>query len=142
MKIFTLTSFLIVLMCQQLLVAQTSDEAKIRELEDLWSEALVNFDTITLQKIWSPYYVINNPAGKVVTGREIIEIMKSGTRYQTHKKTIERITFFDNVAIVMGEEVMLSDDSTRVPPKPRRITNIWMKTNGSWLLIARQASNL
>ncbi len=135
-------SLLLALIAFSFSFGQSKDEQKIRQLEVTWSEALVKFDTITLRKIWSPEYVINNPAGKVVTGKEIIQAMKSGTRYQAYEKTIERITIIDNIAIVMGKEVLIDQPKDPKQSTARRITNIWIKKKGNWYLIARQATNI
>jgi len=122
--------------------AQSSDELEIKKAETTWSEALVKYDTLTLQKLWSADYVINNPMGKVVTGKEILNAMKAGVRYQAYEKTIDRITFIDNIAVVMGKESLLDKPMQPTQSTVRRFTDIWMKKGGEWKLIARQATNI
>ena len=122
--------------------AQSSDELEIKKAETTWSEALVKYDTLTLQKLWSADYVINNPMGKVVTGKEILNAMKAGVRYQAYEKTIDRITFIDNIAVVMGKESLLDKPMQLTQSTVRRFTDIWMKKGGEWKLIARQATNI
>lgn len=122
--------------------AQSSDELEIKKAETTWSEALVKYDTLTLQKLWSADYVINNPMGKIVTGKEILNAMKAGVRYQAYEKTIDRITFIDNIAVVMGKESLLDKPMQLTQSTVRRFTDIWMKKGGEWKLIARQATNI
>ena len=83
---------------------QTNDETEIRRLEKHWTELLDKGDTTSLLKIWSKDYVVNNPNGKIVTPKEIVALMKSGHKFPAVERIIEKITFNQNVAIVMGKE--------------------------------------
>ena len=55
---------------------------------------------------------------------------------------IEKITFYDNVAIVMGGEKIKPQGKQMNAGKlvSRRFTNVWMYSNNSWTIIARQAT--
>ena len=64
--------------------------------------------------------------------------------YSTYEKVIERMQFQKNIVITMGHETLVSKNDTRTAKAgqvyKRRFTNIWMKKNGKWQLIARHAS--
>jgi len=49
--------------------------------------------------------VVNNPNGKIVTPKEIVALMKSGHKFPAVQRIIEKITFNQNIAIVMGKEL-------------------------------------
>lgn len=121
---------------------QTKDEEKIRWLEKHWTELLDQGDTTSLLKVWTEEYVVNNPNGKIVTPKDIIGLMKSGHVFPAVERIIEKITFNQNIAIVMGTE--LQQPASMVIEKeewiPRRFTNVWIKSEKGWQLAARQSS--
>ena len=123
---------------------QSKDELEVRALEKSWSELLDKSDTTALRQIWSKDYIVNNPAGKIITGNDIIGFIRNGQRFPSYEKTIESIKFSENIAIVMGKEVSQpqKDKSGKEQTIVRRFTNIWLKSKKSWKLVARQATNL
>jgi hypothetical protein len=52
--------------------------------------------------------------------------------------------FQNNLVITMGHETLVANNASRAATAgqvyKRRFTNIWMKKNGKWQLIARHAS--
>ncbi|SEK39676.1 protein of unknown function [Maribacter orientalis] len=143
MKSFNLVliSFLLI---TTLVFAQSKDEIEIRRLEKHWTELLDKGDTNSLLKIWSKDYVVNNPNGKIVTPKEIVSLMKSGHIFPAVERIIEKITFNQNIAIVMGKELQQPEDLTTNLEEwiPRRFTNVWIRKGKSWQLIARQSSEI
>ena len=143
MKSFNLVliSFLLI---TTLVFAQSKDEIEIRRLEKHWTELLDKGDTDSLLKIWSKDYVVNNPNGKIVTPKEIVSLMKSGHIFPAVERIIEKITFNQNIAIVMGKELQQPRDLTTNLEEwiPRRFTNVWIRNGKSWQLIARQSSEI
>jgi ketosteroid isomerase-like protein len=123
---------------------QSKDEMEIRHLETLWTQLLDKADTTSLLKIWSKDYVVNNPDGKIATPKDILSLIKKGHVFPAVERIIERITFTQNVAIVMGKEI---EHSKKTDPNndqmvTRRFTNIWIKTDSGWQLIARQSTKI
>ncbi|MBC9796618.1 nuclear transport factor 2 family protein [Sinomicrobium weinanense] len=121
---------------------QSEDEAEIRRLEKHWTELLDQGDTASLLQIWSENYVVNNPNGKIVTPKDIIALMKGGHKFPAVERIIEKVTFNENIAIVMGKELqqpagMVADRDQWIP---RRFTNVWIKSENGWQLAARQSS--
>lgn len=123
---------------------QNLKESEIRRLENLEREAVLKVDTTLLfNQLWSPDMVVNAPVNRVVT----VEATKMFTRtgrlnYASFERNIEKITFNNDLAIVMGEEKLkpqgLSDNAGKIVT--RRFTNIWKKSNNSWSIIARQST--
>ena len=125
-------------------IGQSSDEMEIRQLEKHWTELLDKGDTTSLLKIWSEKYVVNNPNGKIVTPKEIVALMKSGHKFPAVERIIEKITFNQDIAIVMGKELQQPGNMTTNHDNwiPRRFTNVWIKTKEGWQLAARQSTQV
>jgi ketosteroid isomerase-like protein len=136
--------FIICIFVTTLAFGQTNDEQQIRRLEKHWTELLDNGDTTSLLKIWSKDYVVNNPNGKIVTPEEIVALMKSGHKFPKVERIIEKITFNQDIAVVMGKELQQPASLTTNQDEwiPRRFTNVWIKTENGWQLAARQSSQI
>ena len=123
-------------------LGQDPREAEIRRLEDLEREAVIRVDSMALfNRLWSPAMVINTPANMVGTVEATKALLRAGKlNYLSFERTIEKITFIDDIAIVMGGEVVKPQGSQLHAGKTvsRRFTNIWKYKNKSWGIIARQ----
>ena len=119
-----------------------SDDLRIRELEKTWTAFLDKNDTTALKNIWTEEYVVNNANGKIVTRKQILNILKGGHVFSKVDRNIERITFNDNIAVVMGAETEFqkADGEKSAKQLKRRFTNIWVKKDNDWKLVARQAT--
>ncbi|MBL0326584.1 MAG: nuclear transport factor 2 family protein [Cytophagaceae bacterium] len=123
---------------------QSKSELEIRQLENYWAELLDKSDTTALSKVWSKDYIVNNPAGKIITGNDIIGFIRNGQKFPAYQRIIESVTFSKNLAIVMGKEISQPQkDALGIEQKiVRRFTNIWVKEKKEWKLVARQATNI
>jgi uncharacterized protein (TIGR02246 family) len=123
--------------------AQTTAEIEIRNLEDAQRQAFLKKDTATLFKLFSPDFVVNAPTNKITTLQELMQLMRQGAvDMEVFERITERVTFNNNIAIAMGNETL--HPTGQMPNAgrtvKRRYTNIWMKTDGGWQLVARQSS--
>jgi hypothetical protein len=125
-------------------LCQDKRESEIRRLENLERESVLKGDSLVLfDKIWSPDMVINTPNNVVGTVEGTKALLRSGgLNYLSFERTIEKITFNNNVAIVMGEERIKPQGKQNNAGKlvTRRFTNVWMYSNNNWSIIARQAT--
>src|SRR6187200_1949711 len=89
-------------------LAQDQREDEIRRLERLERESVLKGDSAALfNKIWSPTMIVNTPANVVGTVEGTKAIFRSGgLKYLSFERNIEKITFNENIAIVMGGEVI------------------------------------
>jgi hypothetical protein len=139
-------SFFILTYCLltvQLSLAQGSDESIIRMLENSEREAILKGDTATLLKLLSPQIAVYNPENNIVTFKAITERIKSGKiNYSSFQRKIKHVSIVENIAIVMGTEIVTPQGTTTHAGKTvtRSFTNVWMKSAGSWKLTARQAT--
>jgi len=125
-------------------LAQDPREAEIRLLEQLEREAVMKGDSVSLfDKLWSPNMVINTPANVVGNVQGTKAMFRSGgLNYLSFERNIEKVTFNENIAIVMGSEVIKPQGKQPNAGKTvsRRFTNIWKYSGNSWSIIARQAT--
>ena len=121
-----------------------TEEAVIRNLENLEREAFLKNDTTTLlSQLWSPQMVIHAPDNNIRNLGNLTKRIAAGKQnYARFDRKIENIAFNDNLAIVMGEEKLepqgMSDNAGKI--LTRRFTNIWKYSNNNWRMIARQAT--
>jgi hypothetical protein len=123
--------------------AQNAEEAEIRKLENDQKEAYFKKDTLTLFKLFSPSVIVHGPSNKIETLEDLlVRIRKGGSNRELYERIIEKITFADNIAIVMGNETIMPTGIATNAGKTvkRRYTNIWMKNNRNWQLVARQST--
>lgn len=141
MKNFTLLlSSLLFSVCTY---SQSAEETEIRKLENAQREAFLKKDTTTLYKIFSPDFVVHAPTNKVTSLQKLKELIRSGeVDMAAFERVTEKVTFNNNIAIAMGHETL--NPTGKMPnvgkTVKRRYTNIWMKTNESWQLVARQST--
>lgn len=123
---------------------QDTREVEIRQLENIEREATIKGDSATLfGKIWSNSMIVNTPANRVGTVEGTKMQLRTGNlAYLSFIRNIEKITFNDNISIVMGEEVIKPQLHQQNAGKTvtRRFTNIWKYSNSQWQMIGRQAT--
>ena len=135
---------LLLCLASTIAAAQESKDSVIRSLENLERISAMKGDSIVLfDKIWSPNMVVNAPANRVGTVEGTKMQLRTGRlNYLSFERNIEKITFNDNLAIVMGEEKIkpqgIQDNAGKTVT--RRFTNVWKYANNAWSIIARQAS--
>ena len=124
--------------------AQDPREGEIRRLENLERESVLKSDSSVLfDKIWSANMVVNTPANVVGSVEGTKAQLRSGNlSYLSFQRNIEKITFNDNVAIVMGGETIKPQAHQLNAGKTitRRFTHVWLYKNNQWSIIARQAT--
>jgi len=124
--------------------AQDPREVDIRRMENLERESVLKGDSMVLfDKIWSPNMIVNTPANVVGTVEGTKAHLRSGDlNYLSFERNIEKITFNDNVAVVMGGEIIKPQGHQLNAGKTvtRRFTHVWLYKNNQWTIIARQAT--
>lgn len=127
-----------------LLYAQDERVAAIRQLEDMERTAVLAGDTAALfDKIWAPGMIINTPANAVGTVNATKALLRTGMlHYLQFDRNIEQVSFFNQLAIVMGGEIIKPQGSQPNAGRTvyRRFTHVWQPVGNSWQIIARQAT--
>ncbi len=142
MKKLVFTLLCIVSVCQ--IFAQEQDtESEIRKLEQMEVQAILAKDTITLLKLWDKDYVVNAPdnkinfAGKTTLDRPVLRNSRT-----SFTRDVEQIIIRGNTVFSMGSETVVptGNQPNSQQTIKRRYTNIWMKQEGAWKLVARHAN--
>lgn len=119
-------------------------EQRIRALELEETNAVLRSDVTALEKLWAEDFTVNNPNNQISRGRkEVLDRVRSGLiKYSSFVREIEQVSFYDNMVIVMGLEVVtpIGNAPRAGQTVRRRFTNIWMKRKGNWLLAVRHAN--
>ncbi len=66
-------------------------------------EAFAKKDIAALLKLFSPNLIVNSPLNKVVTFKDVMNMVHAGKiDVGSVEKVIEKIAFVENITIVMG----------------------------------------
>lgn len=121
--------------------SDSGDTRTITALEQKQVELLLKGEVVQMAAAWLPEFTVNNPFNYVVNGHNG-PIRTLRLTYSRFTRTIEKIVFRNDIAIVMGSETVIpsgtSDDSGK--EINRRFTNFWVKADGKWKMLARHAS--
>lgn len=128
-----------------ILFAQQSEaEAEIRNLEEAERRAVLKKDTGMLRKIWDKDYIVNAASNRIVLSSDdmFARPVLTQTTYSSFTREIEQILIKGDIVFSMGSEVIVAEGNIPKAGQPvkRRYTNIWMKQNGTWKLVARHAN--
>jgi Domain of unknown function (DUF4440) len=122
-------------------------EREIRRLEAEQVDNLMNGKTAEMKKNWHSNFTVNNPFN-VMQDAATGPIQTGTLTYSKFERNIEKVLLHDSVVVVMGNELIVpktapkgSSHDTNQPIK-RRFTNVWMRKNGKWLMIARHANEI
>jgi hypothetical protein len=150
-QLFLLTTLWSVLILSAAATAQShssSDtvEREIRRLEAEQVDNLMNGKTAEMKKNWYSNFTVNNPFN-VVQDAATEPVQTGMLTYAKFERNIEKVLLHDSVVVEMGNELIASKTAPKGSshdtnqPIKRRFTNVWMRKNGRWLMIARHANN-
>jgi len=132
------------------LIAQSNEkldrEKIIKEimiLENAEVKAILESDTLTLNKIWAEDVRVNNPSNTVVNKLQVFERIKNTfIKYPLYTREQEYFGVYDNVVVVMGNETVVPSGNNPDKGKTlrRRYTSVYKKFDENWKLIARHAN--
>ena len=114
-------------------------EREVRRLDLAHADAVLRGDLAAMDRLWTKDFIVNNPfneidkAGRVRTG---------AVTYSSFVREPEAVTVHGDTVIVMGRETVVPKGNSPDAGKTinRRYTNVWMKRDGRWRLVARHAS--
>jgi ketosteroid isomerase-like protein len=123
---------------------KNDQEEQIRKIDLAEADAILRNDAAAAEAFYADDIVVNNPRYTVTNGKQaLMALIKTGNiHYSSFVREIETIMFQGEMAIVMGKEIVKPDGNAPGAGQTilRRYTNIWMKRNSKWLLIARHAN--
>ena len=122
-----------------------SVEGQIRKLEQQDAQAVLSGDFATMERTWADDFTVNSPRNRITRGKtDVLKLIRAGNigTYAMFVREVESVTVHQDVAVVMGMEVV-KRTSTAAPTDSvvrRRYMNVWTRRDGKWLLSARQAN--
>lgn len=119
-------------------------EEEIRKIDSAEADAILRDDAAAAEAFYADELVVNNPRNTITNGKQaLVALIKTGSiHYSSFVREIEMISFQGETAIVMGKETVKPEGNAPGAGQTilRRFTNVWMKRDGKWLLIARHAN--
>lgn len=121
-----------------IIATATAWEEEIRSLEERGRIAFLAADSETLDGMWDDELVVNSPLNIINDKARVLELLATGRiRHTRDDVTIERVSRFDDVVVVMGRDTV--DGPPHGDLMDRRFTNVWKLQHGQWKMIARHA---
>ncbi len=119
-------------------------ERDLVKIERAWSDALVHHDAAALGQILADEYVLTTPFGQVVTKAQIVESLQIPREDSFVLKAIEQdevsARFYGDTAVVCSRINLKGTAAGREVISPFRHTDVFVKKDGRWRCVARQAT--
>jgi len=138
-----ITLFVIVggfnLVSAQTVNLKKSIETEVRKLDSLHAAAVLSGDLKEMDKYWTKDFMVTNPFNEIDRANRI---RTGAVTYGSFQRICEAVQIHGNTAVLMGKEIVVPKGKSPDAGKTinRRYTNIWIKLDGRWRLVARQAS--
>ena len=114
-------------------------EIEVRKLDSLHAAAVLSGDLKEMGKYWTEDFMVTDPFNEIDRANRI---RNGAVTYSSFQRICEAVKIQGNTAILMGKEIVVpkgkSPDAGKIIN--RRYTNIWMKIDHNWRLVARHAS--
>lgn len=122
------------------LAQEKSDAATIRALESKWVDAYKQRQIAAIASLLADDYVITQEDGSVYGKVGFISFNAGSLHVDVAEASDLRIHMHDNVAVVTAAYHEKGVQGGKPYDYHDRLTDIWMKTNGKWQLIASHYS--
>ena len=116
------------------------DAATIRALESKWVDAYKQRQIATVASLLADDYVITLEDGSTYGKVGFISYNAGSLRVDIAEASDLRIHMHDNIAVVTGAYHEKGVQGGKPYDYHDRLTDVWMKTNGKWQLIASHYS--
>jgi ketosteroid isomerase-like protein len=114
-------------------------ETEVRKLDSLHAAAVLSGDLKEMDKYWTEDFMVTNPFNEIDRANRI---RNGAVTYASFQRICEAVQIHGTTAVLMGKEIVVPKGKSPDAGKTiyRRYTNIWMKLDGHWRLVARHAS--
>jgi ketosteroid isomerase-like protein len=140
-RIFSaLALFLLALVAIRIFAQEKSDAATIRALESKWVDAYKQRQIATVAVLLADDYVITQEDGSVYGKVGFLSYNAGSLRVDLAEASDLKIHMHDNIAVVTGAYHEKGAQRGKSYDYHDRLTDVWMKINGKWQLIASHYS--
>jgi Domain of unknown function (DUF4440) len=140
-KIILITAALFSICFQ--LQAQTKQETAVANAVEQLRKAMVDGDSLMLDKLVSPKLSYGHSGGHIDDKTEFIHKLASGgSDFVTIELTEQTISISKNIAVVRHKLNAATNDGGKPAVVHLAVLLIWQKLHGDWKLLARQAIKL
>ena len=120
--------------------AQSKDEIAVKNAVEKLRKAMVDPDSVTLDKLTSPKLSYGHSGGHVDDKAEFIQKIVSGkSDFVTLEFPEQTFSFSGKIAIVRHKFNSVTNDNGKPGEAHLAVLLIWQKQHGDWKLLARQA---
>lgn len=122
--------------------SRNAEEEAVHKAVDEIVAAIDRNNADALDRLSTADYTFVNPAGKVWTKKEYLELIRSGTlKVESYTRDEESIRFYGNTAIVIYRSTPHGTfNGQELITNQRRVTTIMVKQDGRWLTAGRQST--
>jgi ketosteroid isomerase-like protein len=117
------------------------DSAELLRLEARRCDAMVAADIDELASLLAESLIWTHASARQDTGASFLAGIRAGTtRYLEMKRSDERVRVHGDVAVVTGLVHMRANIKGEEKQLSNGYTNVWVKANGSWRMVAWQST--
>ncbi len=118
-------------------------EPAIRKLVTERDQAIQNADIAAIERIYADDYVVTNAAGLMRTKAQVIEDFKAGAlKIESISSDDVNVRQHGDTAIVTGRTTTKGKDRGRDVTGENRFTQVYMRRNGQWQIVAFHISSI
>ena len=120
-------------------------QTELRLLSNQWAQAFTNKDLSFLKRIWADDFSYIMPDGTVYPKKAFLDLFETDTNTYTSVviTTFNVRVYGTNFAVATGTDHFTGKDKDGKPSSHKgRFTNVWVRKNGTWQVVAGHASRL
>ena len=117
----------------------------LRKLSDSWGQSAVTKDTAFLKRIWADDFSFIIDDGTVFDKESFLAFSEEDPNtYSSSANTAFNVRVYGkNFAVTTGDMATAGKDKEGTPfSRTFRFTNVWVRKNGTWQVVAGHASKL
>jgi len=139
MKDFAVIGFLLLAVRLFTMVPSTDSTSELIAIEKSFNNAFVRSDWKTVQEMCADDLIFTNADGSVTHKLDNVAAIKSGEeKLDSIEMSDEKVQDFGDVAVTTGKLVEKGQYKTTDLSGTYRFTDVWVKRNGRWQLVAGQ----
>jgi ketosteroid isomerase-like protein len=118
-------------------------EEEIQELHNKLIQAQLNSDIATLDRLWADDHIFTNPLGLVQTkAQRLAEIQSGGRKLELFKITDVKVRVYGDTAVVTSRAMLKGQRQGQDISGQFRGIDVYVKNQGSWQVVAAQATRI